>query len=236
MNVGPLLVIYLIGLAVFYLSLRILAHARGHAGLSAAAYFVLFTAGGLVAGGLFYAYVTRPTPPLRPVWAFAGTLVLAGLLQWVLGVLLVRRRIPRPGRAVAAAVLLTSALACAICARPLRMAEQKFAFFAQVDELERLAPAVCAGWEQNGFPRLPGAELESLPDYLVRQGFSEPVRPPDVKGRHPLLWTTRSAMPRHGIVVLANGTVQVLTDGERDALLARTVAELTPARTFPPGN
>ena len=204
--------------------------------MAAATYLVLFLTGGLLAGGLFFAYVTRPIPPLRPVWAFAGTLVLAGVLQWILGVFLVRRRIPRAGPAIAVAVLLTSALAGAICARPLRMAEQKFAFFAQVDELERLAPAVCVGWEQNGFPRLPGAELESLPDYLARQGFSGPVRPPDVKGHHPLLWTTRSAMPRHAIAVMANGTVQVLTDAERDALLARTVAELTATRTPPQGN
>ena len=233
MDVGPLLVLYLIGFAVLYLALRIFAGARGHAGLTAATYVVLFAAGGLLAGGLFFAYVTRPTPPMRPIWAFAGTLVLAALLQWVLGVLLVRRRIPRPGRAVAVAVLLTSVLACAICAHPLRMAERKFAFFAQVDEMNRLAPAVCAQWERNGFPRLPGAELESLPDYLARQGFSEPIRPQDVKNHHPLLWTTRSAMPRHGIAVLADGTVQVLTDAEREALLARTVDELTAARNSP---
>ena len=173
MDIGPLPVLYLIGFAALYLALRIFAGARGHAGLTAATYFVLFAAGGLVAGGLFAIYVTRPTPTLRPVWAFAGTLVLATLLQWSLGVILVRRRIPHPGRAVAAAVLLTSALACAVCAPALRMAERKFAFFAQVDELQRLAPAVCAQWEQNGFPRLPGAELESLPDYLARHpGFT----------------------------------------------------------------
>ena len=233
MDIGPLPVLYLIGFAALYLALRIFAGARGHAGLTAATYSVLFAAGGLVAGGLFAIYVTRPTPPLRPVWAFAGTLVLAALLQWSLGVILVRRRIPHPGRAVAAAVLLTSALACAVCAPALRMAERKFAFFRQVDEMKRLAPAVCAQWERNEFPILPGAELESLPDYLVRQGFSGPLRPQDVKSHHPLLWTTCSAMPRHGIAVLANGDVQVFTDDERIALLARTVDELTAARNPP---
>lgn len=233
MDLGPLLAIYLIGAAGLYLSLRIFARARGHAGLTAAAYLAMFAAGGLLAGGLFFAYVVRPTPPLRPVWAFAGTLVLAVLLQWSLGVLLIRRRIPRPGRAVAFAVLLTSALACAVCAHPLRMAERKLAFFRQVDELRRLAPAVCAQWERNELPTLPGAELESLPDYLVRQGLSGPVRTQDVKTHHPLLWTTRSAMPRHAIILLANGTVQILTDAERDALLARTVDELTAVRNSP---
>ena len=68
---------------------------------------------------------------------------------------------------------------------------------------------------------------------LDRQGFSEPIRPQDVKNHHPLLWTARSAMPRHGIAVLADGTVQVLTDAERDDLLARTVDELTAARNSP---
>ncbi|MGD9613001.1 MAG: hypothetical protein AB7V22_08860 [Kiritimatiellia bacterium] len=233
MNVGPLLAIYLIGAAVLYLALRIFARARGHAGLSAATYLVLFSAAGLVAGGLFFAYVTRPIPPLRPVWAFAGTLVLVSLLQWGLGFLLVRRRIPRPGRAVAAAVLLMSALAGAICVHPLRMAEQKFAFFAQVDELQRLAPAVCAQWKQNEFRGRPDADLEALPDYLARQGYTGPIRPQDMKDHHPLLWTTRSAMPRHGIAILANGTVRILTDDERAALLARTVAELAAARNSP---
>ena len=233
MDVGPLPVLYLIGFAALYFSLRIIAHARGHAGLTAATYVVLFLAGGFLAGGLFFAYVARPTPPLRPVWAFAGTLVLAALLQWSLGVLLVRRRIPRPGRAVAAAVLLTSALACVVCAPALRMAERKFAFFAQLEEMRRLAPAVCAGWERNDIPTVPGAELESLPDYLVRLGFSGPLRPQDVKNHHPLLWTTRSAMPRHGIAVLANGTAQVLADDEREALLARAVAELAASRNSP---
>ena len=96
-----------------------------------------------------------------------------------------------------------------------------------------LAAAVRARCDQDGVPRPPGGGLESLPDYLARQGFSEPIRPQDVKNHHPLLWTTRSAMPRHGIAVLADGTVQVLTDAERDALLARTVDELTAARNSP---
>lgn len=233
MNVGPLLVAYLIGSAVLYFSLRTIAGARGHAGLSAATYLVLFSAAGLVAGGLFFAYITRPIPPLRPVWAFAGTLVLVSLLQWGLGVLLVRRRIPRAGTALAVAVLLMSAACCVVCAPALRMAERKFAFFRQVDEMQRIAPAVCAQWERNGFPTLPGTELESLPDYLAPQGFSEPVRPQDVKDHHPLLWTTRSAMPRHGIVLRANGSVEVLTDDEQAALLARTLDELAAARNSP---
>ena len=232
-DMGPLLAIYLIGAAVLYFALRIGAQARGHAGLSAAAYLAMFAAGGVLAAGLGYAYVIRPDPPMRPVWAFAGTLVLAALLQWIFGVLLVRRRIPRAGPAIAAAVLLMSAAAGVICAPAVRLAEQKLAFFRQVDELRRLAPAVCAQWEQNGFPNLPGADLESLPDFLARQGFAEPIRPQDVKAHHPLLWTTRSAMPRHGIAILADGTVQVLTDDERTALLARTVAELTAARNPP---
>ena len=232
-DMGPLLAIYLIGAAVLYFALRIGAQARGHAGLSAAAYLAMLAAGGLVAGGLGCAYVMQPNPPMRPVWAFAGTLVLAALLQWIFGVLLVRRRIPRAGPAIAAAVLLMSAAAGVICAPAVRLAEQKLAFFRQVDELRRLAPAVCALWEQNGFPNLPGADLESLPDFLARQGFAEPIRPQDAKAHHPLLWTTRSAMPRHGIAILADGTVQVLADDERTALLARTVAELTAARNPP---
>ncbi len=233
MDLGPFLAVYLVGAAVLYLSLRIFAHARGHAGLSAAAYLAMFSAGGLVAGGLCYAYIVQPNPPLRPIWAFAGTLVLVSLLKWGLGVLLVRRRIPRPGRAIAVAVLLMSAACCAVCAPAVRMAEQKLAFFRQVDELERLAPAVCAQWEQTEFRDLPGADLESLPDYWVRQGFSAPIRPQDVKHHHPLLWTTRSAMPRHGIAILADGSVQVLTDDEQIALLARTVAELRAVQNLP---
>ena len=233
MNVGPLLGVYLIGAAGLYLALPIFARARGHAGLSAATYLVLFSAAGLVAGGLFFAYVVRPIPPLRPVWAFAGTLVLVSLLQWGLGVLLLRRRIPRAGTALAVAVLLTSAACCAVCAPALRMAERKFAFFEQVDEMQRIAPAVCAQWKQNEFRGRPEADLESLPDYLARQGFSGPVRPQDVKDHHPLLWTTRSAMPRHGIVLRANGGVEVLTDDEQAALLARTLDELTAARNSP---
>ena len=233
MDFGPLLVLYLVVFAVLHLALRIFAGARGHAGLSAATALVLFAAGGLLAGGLFAIYVARPTPPLQPVSAFAGTLVLAGLLQWILGVLLVRRRIPRSGRAVAAAVLLTSALACVVCAPALRMAERKFAFFRQVDELQRIAPSVCVQWERNEAWHVPDADLEWLPDYLARQGWPGPVRPQDVKSRYPVLWTTRSAMPRYGIVVLADGRVEILSDDERDALLAQTVAELSAARNPP---
>lgn len=232
-DMGPLLAIYLIGAAVLYFALRIGAQARGHMRWSAATYLAMLAAGGLVAGGLGCAYVMQPNPPMRPIWAFAGTLALASLLQWILGVLLVRRRIPRAGAAIAGAVLLMSAAACVVCAPAVRMAEQKLAFFRQMDELRRLAPAVCAQWEQNGFPNLPGADLESLPDFLARQGFAEPIRPQDVKAHHPLLWTTRSAMPRHGIAILADGTVQVLADDERTALLARTVAELTATRNPP---
>ena len=188
MEFGPLLVIYLLGASVLYFCLRFFAQARGHAGLSAAAFLAMFSLGGLVAGGLFAAYITRPVPPIRPVGAFAGTLVLASLLMGFLGVLLVRRRIPHPGRAVAIAVISMAAAACAMCATPLRMAERKFAFMRQVDELQRLAPLICAEWEQNGFRGLPAvkstwadahlrtdilpeADLETLPDYWARQGF-----------------------------------------------------------------
>ena len=54
-----------------------------------------------------------------------------------------------------------------------------------------------------------------------------------MKDRYPLLWTTRSAMPRHGIAILANGDVQILMDDERIALLARMVEDLGAVRNPP---
>lgn len=236
---------FVLGTGLLYLSLRLISKAQGHLARSAVAYLAMLLGGGVV-GSLFFVSVSIHV--LRPVMAFIIFFGCAAICQWVIGCAMFRRIVLRRRLAVAIPVVVLYFLAC-IGGIPFVMSVERRAF--QISQLSDLhntgmdvkrhlyenettnepVPESLAKFPANAiyFGRISVSDLGYLPEYLAQHGIHRVSLSNDFKNGYPLLWLN-TKQDGNVLVVFFDGHGDLLARAKLETLLNAAVAELSAKR------
>jgi hypothetical protein len=234
---------YVLGTVMLYLSLRVIAKAQGHFARTCLTYLAMLAGGALVGGATFY--VAGPMDSLGLVTAFVISMTFASLSQWVIGSIMFRRMVRSPRPAVAVAVIVLYALGCFSGIPVVTRVEQISMQARQFSYLRHVSRTVLGRWFDNeamGLPvlesleqlsadtditfyKIPISDLEYLPMFLTISGVPGPYQSQSIKPHYPLLWF-KTSPTRDVPVAFVDGSCRRVAKQELETMLKTVLVEL----------